>query len=384
MDNFVWHMPTRYIFGKDQEKTVGNVCKSLGAHKVMIVFGGHSVKKSGLLERVEGYLKEAGLEYVEHGGVKPNPRVSHVREGIKIVREQNVDFLLAVGGGSVIDAAKAIGAGALYDGDVWDFYSGKANVEKVMPLGSILTIAAAGSEGSPHSVVNNEELGKKIGIYSEAFRPLFTIENPELTYSVPNYQKACGIFDTMMHTMERYFTSSPDVDLTDEFCEGILRTVIKFGPIALANPTDYNAHAQIMWASTSAHNNTCGVDRVKDNTCHRAQPPIGAKYDSAHGAGLATLCPAWMKYVYKYDLPRFVRFAVKVWGVYDDPMRPEWVALEGIKRLKDFCKSIGLPVTLEELGVKDEDIPELCQGINIGAIHKNGPEDIAKIYELAR
>lgn len=383
MNNFTFYCPTKFVFGKDQEQNVGKLCKEQGATKVLIVYGGGSVVKSGLLDRVKSYLKEEGITCFEHGGVKPNPRVEHVREGVEIVRKEGIDFILAVGGGSVIDAAKGIGIGALYDGDVWDYFTRTKNPTVMMPVGVIVTIAASGSEGSPNCVLNNEALKDKAGCANDCIRPRFAIMNPELTYTLPPYQIACGITDIMMHTHERYFTPVPDNQLTDEFCEGLLRTMIKLGPQALANPTDYNVRAQILWAGMMSHNNTVGVGRIQDSACHRIQVLIGAKYDSAHGAGLATVCPAWMQYVYKDHLPRFIRYATKVWGVDYDPYNPEATALEGIMRLKAFFKSLGMPTSLAELGVKDEDIDDLCQ-LSVGNMHPLKPEDIRKIYELMR
>lgn len=383
MNNFTFYCPTKFVFGKDQEQNVGTLCREQGATKVMIVYGGGSVVKSGLLSRVRSYLEESGLQVVEFGGAQPNPRVEHVREGIAIVKREGVDFLLAVGGGSVIDTAKGIGIGVLYDGDVWDYFLRTKNPTVMMPIGCIVTIAAAGSEGSPSCVLNNEALGLKSACNNDCMRPRFTIMNPELTYSLPAYQTACGIVDIMMHTHERYFTPVQDNQLTDEFCEGLLRTMIKLGPKAISDPTNYNIRAQIMWTGMVSHNNTVGVGRIQDSACHRIQVMIGAKYDSAHGAGLATVCPAWMKYVYKDHMPRFIRYATKVWGVDYDPYDPEATVLEAIRRLKEFNRSLGMPVTLEELGVKDEDIDELCQ-LNVGNMHPLKPDDIRQIYELMR
>lgn len=383
MNNFTFYCPTKFVFGKDQEQNVGTLCREQGATKVMIVYGGGSVVKSGLLPRVRGYLEESGLQVVEFGGAQPNPRVEHVREGIAIVKREGVDFLLAVGGGSVIDTAKGIGIGVLYDGDVWDYFLRTKNPTVMMPIGCIVTIAAAGSEGSPSCVLNNETLGLKSACNNDCMRPRFTIMNPELTYSLPAYQTACGIVDIMMHTHERYFTPVQDNQLTDEFCEGLLRTMIKLGPKAITDPTNYNIRAQIMWTGMVSHNNTVGVGRIQDSACHRIQVMIGAKYDSAHGAGLATVCPAWMKYVYKDHMPRFIRYATKVWGVDYDPYDPEATVLEAIRRLKEFNHSLGMPVTLEELGVKDEDIDELCQ-LNVGNMHPLKPDDIRQIYDLMR
>lgn len=384
MDNYTFYSPTRFVFGKGQENTVGALCKAEGAHKVMIVYGGGSVVKSGLLSRVKASLDGEGLAYCEHGGVQPNPRVADVREGIAQAREEDVDFLLAVGGGSCIDAAKAIALGVLYEGDIWDFFCGKATIQKTLPTGCILTLAAAGSEGSTNMVLTNEELCIKAGAGSDLLRPVFAVLNPELTYTLPPYQTACGVTDIFMHVVERYFTNSTDGYLMDELCESIFRTMVKYGPKVMADPEDYNARAQIMWGGMIAHNNTCAIGRVQDWASHGIQSPIGALYDSAHGAGLATVCPAWMRYVYKHDVARFVRFATNVFGVENDVYDPEGVALEGIARTKAFFKSLGMPVTLSELGVRDEDLDFLCKGRTTGNFVKLQEEDIRAIYELAR
>ena len=383
MNDFTFYCPTKFVFGKQAEQKTGQLCKESGASHVLLVTGGSSAQKSGLLQRIQDSLTESGLQVSSLSGVKPNPRVSLVREGIQMVRQKGIDFILAVGGGSVIDTAKGIGIGALYDGDVWDYFLRTKNPDRMMPAGVVLTIAAAGSEGSPNCVLTNEELGIKSGCISDCMRPRFAVMNPELTYTLPPYQTACGITDIIMHTQERYFTPVPDSDLTDELCEGVLRTLIRFGPIALREPTNYNARAQIMWAGTVAHNNTVGVGRIQDSSCHRIQGKIGGKYDSAHGAGLSVVCPAWMQYVYKTNLPRFIRYATKVWDVAYDPYHPENTALEGILRLKAFFRSIGMPTTLKELGVPEEDIPELSN-METGNMQHLGPEDIRKIYELMR
>lgn len=383
MNNFTFYCPTKFLFGKDTEQRAGALCRACGASHVLLVYGGASAQKSGLLSRIQNALAEEGLQVSLLGGVKPNPRVELVREGIELVRREQIDFILAVGGGSVIDTAKGIGIGALYDGDVWNFFLRTKNPTRMMPVGVVLTIAAAGSEGSPNCVLTNEALGVKSGCIDDCMRPRFAILNPELTYTLPPYQTACGITDIIMHTQERYFTPVPDSYLTDELCEAVLRTVIHFGPIVMEHPTDYNARAQIMWAGTIAHNNTVGVGRIQDSSSHRIQGKIGGKYDSAHGAGLAVVCPAWMQYVYKTNLPRFIRYAARVWDVPYDPYHPENTALEGILRLKAFFRSLGMPTTLAELGVRDEDIPELSS-LETGNLQRLGPDDIRQIYELMR
>lgn len=383
MNDFTFYSPTKFVFGKNTQSKAGQLCREYGATHVLIVYGGESARKSGLLQQVQDSLAAAGLRISTLGGVQPNPRVSLVRTGISMVREKQIDFILAVGGGSVIDTAKGIGIGANYEHDVWDFFLRTKNPDEMLPVGVVLTIAASGSEGSPNCVLTNEALHVKSGCMSDCMRPRFAILNPELTYTLPPYQTACGITDIIMHTQERYFTPVPDNQLTDELCEGLLRTMIHLGPLALKNPTDYNVRAQIMWCGMVAHNNTVGVGRIQDSSSHRIQGRIGAKYDSAHGAGLAVVCPAWMQYVYRNHLPRFIRYATRVWGVAYDPYHPEDTALEGILRLKAFFRSIGMPTTLAELGVLDEDIEELSQ-LETGHLQPLGPEDIRQIYELMR
>lgn len=385
MDNFTFYSPTKFVFGKGEENNVGALCKARGAKKVMIVYGGGSVVRSGLLDRVKASLQKEGIAYCEHGGVKPNPRFEHMCEGADLARKEGVDLLLAVGGGSCIDEAKGIGIAALYDGDPWDFFCGKKVADVCIPVGCVLTIAAAGSEGSDGCVITREDMKFKGGPAKvpDLFRPVFSIMNPELTYTLPAYQTGCGVTDIFVHVVERYFTNTPDGYLIDNLCESVFRTMIKYGPKAIENPEDYNARAQIMWGGMIAHNNTCGVGRVQDWGSHGLQAPIGALYDSAHGAGLATMCPAWMKYVYKHDVARFVQYATRVWGVDNDVYDPEGVALEGIARTKAFFKSLGMPVTLSELGVKDEDLDFLCDRTT-GNFVKLQKDDIRAIYELAR
>ncbi len=382
MNNFVYYSPTKFIFGKDEEKNVGKYMKELDVKKVLVVYGGHSAEKSGLLDRVRTSLNESEVSFVELGGVQPNPRYELALKGMEMVKKENIDMLLAVGGGSVADTAKCIAVGVYDDGDAWeDFYTGNKEIKKAMPVSCILTIAAAGSEGSNSSVITYK--GDKEGINSDLIRPVFSILNPELTMTLPAYQTACGVSDIFAHLVERYFTNTKDVNLTDEMCEALMRNIFKYGKVAVENPDDYNARAQVMWTGTLAHNNICGCDRDQDWASHMIQHRIGAKYDSAHGAGLATIYPAWMKFVYKHDVPRFVRFATKVMGVDNDVFHPEEVALEGIARVKAYMSSIGLPTTLEELGVKEEDIPELAN-FHCGGFVPLGPDEIKQIYELAK
>ena len=384
MLNFVFHSPTKFVFGKGEEHNVGSYLHPYTPQKVLVVYGGRSAERSGLLGRVYASLKQAGLPYVSLSGVQPNPRYELAQEGIALCKREQVDFVLAIGGGSVIDTAKCIAAGALYDGDPWqDFFIDKKTAQAALPVACILTIAAAGSEGSWDAVITHEAQGLKEMMRSESIRPVLSILNPELTMSLPAYQTACGITDMFVHITERYFTNTRDVDITDELAEALMRTILKYGILCVKEPDNYNARAQIMWAGTLAHNDLCGVGREQDWTSHHIQRRIGAKYDSAHGAGLATIFPAWAQYVYKHDVPRFVRFATKVMGVDNDVFHPEEVALEGIRRIKAYFASLGMPTTLSELGVKDEDIKELAN-FNDGFFVKLTPADMEKIFELAK
>ena len=384
MLNFVFHSPTKFVFGKGEEHNVGSYLHPYTPQKVLVVYGGRSAERSGLLGRVYASLKQAGLPYVSLSGVQPNPRYELAQEGIALCKREQVDFVLAIGGGSVIDTAKCIAAGALYDGDPWqDFFIDKKTAQAALPVACILTIAAAGSEGSWDAVITHEAQGLKEMMRSETIRPVLSILNPELTMSLPAYQTACGITDMFVHITERYFTNTRDVDITDELAEALMRTILKYGILCVKEPDNYNARAQIMWAGTLAHNDLCGVGREQDWTSHHIQRRIGAKYDSAHGAGLATIFPAWAQYVYKHDVPRFVRFATKVMGVDNDVFHPEEVALEGIRRIKAYFASLGMPTTLSELGVKDEDIKELAN-FNDGFFVKLTPADMEKIFELAK
>ncbi|MFU0799174.1 MAG: iron-containing alcohol dehydrogenase [Xylanivirga thermophila] len=389
MDNFVFQSPTKIIFGRGAEKHVGEEVKLLGK-KVLLHYGGGSIKKFGLYDRVVKSLNDAGVDFIELGGVKPNPRLSLVREGIDLCRKNNVDCILAVGGGSVIDSSKAIAIGTIYDGDVWDFYSGKSSVERSLPVGVVLTIPAAGSEASNSSVITNEDGWYKRGLNTDVIRAKFAIMNPELTFTLPPYQTICGAADIIAHVMERYFTNTKDVDFTDRLCEATLKTIIDNVPIVLKNPEDYGARAQIMWASTIAHNGLLNSGRVGDWASHGIEHELSAIYDVAHGAGLAVVFPAWMKYVYKHDVDRFVQFAVRVWNVDMDFEHPECTALEGIRRLEEFFSRIGLPVTLKELGVPDDRLEEMADKATnndsktMGNFVKLNREDVLNIYKLAR
>lgn len=391
MNNFTFYSPTYFVFGKDKENETGKYVKRFGGGKVLIHYGGGSVVRSGLLERVKTSLKSENIPYVELGGVKPNPRSGLVYQGIDLCQKEKVDFILAVGGGSTIDSSKAIAAGAVYHGDFWDFYQGK-EITEALPVGTILTIAAAGSEGSPDSVITKEEGMFKRGASGEAIRPAFSILNPALTQTLPAYQTACGATDIMAHVFERYFTNTKDVEITDRLCEAVLLTMIKEVPRVISNPEDYEARANIMWAGMVAHNNLCGVGREQDWSSHCIEHELSALYDCAHGAGLAVVFPAWMTYVYKHDIDRFANLAVRVWGCEMDKQNLENTALAGIAELRKFLLSIGMPATLEELGASEEDIEKMaevaCYGDGgngtIGSFIPLQKEDVIKIYNLMK
>lgn len=389
MKNFTFCSPTYFVFGKDEENNAGKYVKRFGGSKVLIHYGGGSVVRSGLLDRVKASLQREGIGFVELGGVKPNPRDSLVYEGIALCKAEQVDFVLAVGGGSTIDSSKAIALGAVYDGDFWDFYSDKF-VEKALPVATVLTIAAAGSEGSTGSVITKEEGLLKRSTDSDALRPVFSILNPALTQTLPAYQTACGVTDIMAHLFERYFTNTKDVEVTDRVIEGLLMTMIHEAPKVIENPNDYEARANIMWAGMLAHNNCCGVGRDQDWSSHDLEHELSALYDCAHGAGLAVVFPAWMEYTMHHDVMRFAQVASRVWGCAMDYQHPEITAKAGIGAFRAFLKSIGMPQTLAELGGKEEDIPYLAHT----AAYGNGnsgtmggfvvlkEEDMANIYRL--
>ena len=389
MDNFHFYSPTYFVFGKDGENQTGSMVKRFGGSKVLIHYGGGSVVRSGLLDRVRASLKAEGISFIELGGVKPNPRSGLVYEGIELCRKENIDFILAVGGGSTIDSSKAIAAGTVYDGDFWDFYSGK-RIEKALPVGTILTIAAAGSEGSPDSVITKEEGMFKRGASGDAIRPKFSILNPALTQTLPPHQTAAGITDIMAHLYERYLTNSTEVEVTDRLIEALLLSMKHEGPRVIADPNNYEARANIMWAGMMAHNNSCGVGRSQDWNSHNIEHELSAIYDCAHGAGLAVTMPAVFKYVMNHNVMRFAQVAVRVWGCNMDFEHPEVTALEGINAFAAFLKSIGMPSNFAELGAKEEDIPVLVENLccgdgrpgSISGFVTLDKEDCTKIYKM--
>lgn len=383
MDNFTFYSPTKFCFGRNAEDKLGELLGFIGSEKVMIFHMSGPELHSGILDRVKETLEAKQIDYVEAGGVKANPRLDYTLKCIETAKAENVDSVLAIGGGSCIDTAKATAAGALCEDNFWEHFQKNIPFTKALPIGAIVTIAASGSEGSEACLLKDEENNRKVGLHSEVFRPAYAIENPELTYSLPKYQTACGITDIMMHVIERYFTNTKETELTDQLSEGVLRTMIKYGPVVMKEPDHYEARAEIMWAGVIAHNDICGVGREIDLASHMIQDAVGGLYDSAHGAGLATIAPAWMKYVYKHDIPRFVRYAAEVWNVPNDPFDQEAVALEGIRRTKEFFRSLGMPVTLKELGVRKKDMDFLCSGRCVGHFVELHEDDIRKVYELA-
>ena len=368
---------------------VGALARKHGARKVMIVYGGGSVVRSGLLDRVKQSLQEAGIEYCLMGGVQPNPVDTKVYEGIEFCRREQADMLLPVGGGSVIDTAKAIAAGVLYEGDFWDFYIGKAKVTKALKVAVVLTIPAAGSEGSGNTVITKLDGLQKLSLrVPEVLRPVFSIMNPELTYTLPPFQTACGVADMMAHIMERYFTNTQEVEIGDRLCEGTLMAIINEAPKVMRNPEDYGARANLMWAGMIAHNGTCGVGCEEDWASHFLEHEISAIYGVTHGAGLSVIFPAWMTWMVEHNVGKIAQYAVRVWGVPESEDKKA-VALEGIGKLKAFFSSLGLPVTFKELGVENPDIDRLADSLHrnkgelVGNYVKLTKQDSKEIYRLA-
>ena len=388
MNNFTFYSPTMFAFGQGEASRVGALVRQFGGSKVLLMAGGGSVKKNGAYDAVAVSLREAGLPWCELWGVQANPRSGKVYEGIELARTEGADFLLAIGGGSVIDTAKAIGMGVPYDGDFWDFFSGKTP-EQALPVGTVLTIAASGSEGSPDSIITNEKTLEKNGAEADCLRPCFSVLDPALTESLPAYQTACGITDIMAHTFERYFTNTPDVEVTDRMLEGVLLAMLHEGRRVMEDPHNYEARANIMWAGMVCHNDIMGVGRQQDWNSHHLEHVLSAKYDCAHGAGLAVIMPAWMHYCAEHGgEKRLAQMAVRVFGCqmdFDDPKR---TALEGIEAFRAFLRSIGMPLTFAEIGADPADIPELVEMNHIGDGKTGGYIGLDKqahfdIYNLA-
>ena len=392
LKDFNFYAPTRVVFGRDAEKKIGQLVKACGASKVLIHYGGGSAERSGLLSVVRQQLSDAGMSFVELGGVVPNPLLSKVEEGIGLCRQENVDFILAVGGGSVIDSSKAIGYGVPYDGDVWDFWCGKAP-EKCLPIGAVLTIPAAGSEMSSSCVITKDEGLLKRGVNSDLCRCKFAVMNPERTYTLPPYQTAAGATDIMMHTMERYFSKYEDMTLTDAIAEALLRTVKDAALVVMQHPEDYRHRAQIMWAGSLAHNDLTECGTEKDFATHRLEHELSALFGVTHGAGLAALWPSWARYVKGKHLNRFVQFAVNVMGVENDFSHPDETAEKGIVAIEDFYRKIGMPTNIHELLGREitadeiEVLVDKCSRggtITLGAMEVIDANDMRNIYNMAK
>lgn len=393
MKNFNYYTPTEIIFGNDAESKIGSLIRRYGGTKVLIHYGGKSAERSGLLGNICQQLDMEGLRYVELGGVVPNPRLSKVHEGIEQCRKEGLDFILAVGGGSVIDSAKAIAYGLAYDGDVWDLFDGKTEAQACYPIGVVLTIPAAGSEMSNGCVITNETGSKKRAYDNDLSRPKFAVMNPERTFSLPAYQTACGVVDIMMHTMERYFSQEDDMTLTDELAESLLRTVKNSAYKVMASPEDYRHRAQIMWGGSLSHNGLTGCGTVGDYATHMLEHELSALYDVAHGAGLAALWGSWARYVFKENISRFVRFAVNVMGIPNDFTNPELTALSGIEAMERFYRDMSMPTSIHELIGRDITAQEIrlmaekCSLGNtstIGNFKKLDMHDMEEIYRMAR
>ncbi len=393
MKDFNYYAPTEVVFGEQSEEQVAQLVKKYGGTKVLVHYGGKSAMKSGLLDKVCTLLREGGVEYITLGGVVPNPRLSLAQQGIELCRKEGVDFLLAVGGGSVIDSAKCIGYGVPYEGNVWDFYLGKATPTEMLPVACVLTIPAAGSEMSESSVITNEDGDVKLGYSNNLSRPKFAIMNPKRTFTLPPYQTAAGVTDMMMHTMERYFTKDDDMDFTTDVAEAMLRSIKNAVFAVLKNPEDYRYRAQIMWGGSLMHNGLTGCGITDDWATHQLEHELSAMFDATHGAGLAAIWPSWARYVMHENLSRFVRFAVNVMDVPNDFTDPEGTALKGIEAMERFYHAIGMPINIKELigrDITDEEIKEMTRKCSRDYQHTSGQlkvlhaDDMEAIYRMAR
>lgn len=389
MQNFEYYNNVKFAFGSGTEDQVGKLTKDTGAKKVLLHYGGGSIKKSGLYSRVVDSLTEEGIEIIELGGVVANPRLSLAYEGIKLCKENDIDLILAVGGGSVIDSAKCIAAGNHYDGDVWDLYLGKGSVTQTTPVATILTIPAAGSEVSADTVITNDDGQLKRAYSHITLRPVFSIMNPELTYTLPKFQTTCGIVDMIAHIFERYFTRETNVEMTDRMAEGLIKGIVKTAPRLLADPNNYQLRAEIMWAGTHAHDGVLGNGRVDDWSSHIIEHELSGIYDIAHGAGLSIIFPAWMKYVYKEDIPRFAQWANRVFDIEIDPKNQEEAAIKGIAALEAFYQSLEMPIRLSDMDIPGDRLEEMAlkatnnNAFTIGNFKSLSSDDIVEIYKLA-
>lgn len=393
MKDFNFYAPTEVVFGEHSEEQVAQLVKKYGGTKVLVHYGGQSAVRSGLLDKICGLLSEGGIDYVKLGGVVPNPRLSLAKEGIELCRKENIDFILAIGGGSVIDSSKCIAYGVCLDGDVWDVYIGKATPEKMLPVACVLTIPAAGSEMSEASVITNEDGDVKLGYSNNISRPKFAIMNPKRTYTLPPYQTAAGVTDIMMHTMERYFNTECDMTLQDEIAEALMRTMKESVFEVLKNPEDYRSRAQIMWGGSLAHNDVTGNRGIGDWSTHQLEHELSGMFDVTHGAGLAAIWPSWARYVMHENLSRFVRFAVNVMGIPNDFTDPEGTALRGIEAMERFYHAIGMPINIKELigrDITDDEITEMTRKCSrdykrvCGQFKPLAAADMEAIYKMAR
>jgi alcohol dehydrogenase YqhD (iron-dependent ADH family) len=387
MENFTLNLPTKIYFGKGQIKVLGRQAEKFGASRVLICYGSKRIKEDGIFQAVTDKLAERGISYVELGGIEPNPRITSVREGVRICKEEKVDFVLAVGGGSVLDCAKAIAGAVYYEGDPWDICLRKAAISKALPIGTVLTLAATGSESNGNAVISNIETKQKLPIYSPFIQPKFSILDPEYTFSVPAYHTAAGVADIMSHIFEQYFSPVPNTFTQDKLAEALLKTCVKYGPIAVANPTDYTARAEILWAGNLALNELLSRGKDGDWANHVIEHEVSAIYDISHGAGLAILFPNWMKYILdETNVDKFYSIAVNVFDVPESDNKIN-ASIEGINRLRSFFNSIGLPSTLKETGVKESSLPIMAEGAvrfgEIGGIRKLKANDILEILKLS-
>ena len=393
MKDFNYYAPTEVVFGEQSEEQVAQLVKKYGGTKVLVHYGGQSAVKSGLLDKICGLLQEAGIDFVKLGGVVPNPRLSLAQKGIDICRKEGIDFILAVGGGSVIDSGKCIAYGVPYEGNVWDFYLGKATPEKMLPIACVLTIPAAGSEMSESSVITNEDGDVKLGYSNNLSRPKFAIMNPRRTFTLPPYQTAAGVTDMMMHTMERYFTKDDDMDFTTDIAEAMLRSIKDAVFAVLKDPNDYRYRAQIMWGGSLMHNGLTGCGVADDWATHQLEHELSGMFDVTHGAGLAAIWPSWARYTMHENLRRFVRFAVNVMDVPNDFTDPEATAEKGIQAMERFYHAIGMPINIKELigrDITDAEIKEMTRKcsrdytITCGALKVLKAGDMEAIYKMAR
>jgi hypothetical protein len=388
MNSFDFYSPTYFVFGKDRENDTGKYVTKFGGTHVMVVYGGNSAKKSGLLDRVMASIKAEGHDVVELGGVKSNPKSGFVNEGIALARKEKIDFLVAVGGGSVIDTAKAIAMGVPYKGDFWDFFSGKTP-DTALPVGVVLTLAASGSEGSPNAIITNEETLDKSAAEADCIRPKFSVMNPALTESLPAFQTACGVTDIISHALERYFTNTPGVETTDRLLEGVVLAMMHEGRTVMADPHNYDARANIMWGGMVCHNDIMGVGRKQDWNSHHLEHVMSALYDVAHGAGLSVIMPAWMSYCIEHsNAERFVLMATRIFGCQLDVNDPKRTAREGVEAFKNFLRELNMPLTFQEIGVDPADIEKMVEMNNVGDGVTGGyvgltSEAIREIYEIA-